>query len=184
MVTKQHHGIGSGYYPLHDKFRVFGNITLWFRLDVVDNLLGSQDSLVDCMLDVELLGNLNYAAFLKPPAVNPHIEQDEASVLSVARAHRLNLWPITLSEEDDFLYVGELLEQLFTSKDMLKMANQRGWKLSVICPASIIRGELVLWLPEYPNVSSINLFVDLSLIDCSELRASIIPLDERLPILL
>jgi hypothetical protein len=77
-----------------------------------------------------------------------------------------------------------LLLKLFAGESVLQVLKQRGWHLRVICPASEIGGKLVCWLPKNPNVRTVDFLVNHPAIDCAELWASIVPLDERLSKLL
>lgn len=181
MISEQHERIATSYYPLHDQIPILSNVAFGLRFYEFHNLISGHYPLVNGVFDIKIAGNLQYRFLFKPPAIDPDIEQDEADVVSISASHSLNLWPITLTEQDDFSCIGELLLKLLAGESMLEMLKQRGWHLRIISPASVVGRELILWLPKNPDVRSINFLVNHPSGDRPELWASIVPLDKRLP---
>lgn len=175
MMAEQHERVSPGYYPFHHKRWVFRDIALWFRLYELDYLLSGQNSVVNSVFDIKLVGYVDYLVFLEPPPVDPNIEEDETDLISIATTDRLNLRPIAFTEEDDLLHIRKHLLHLFPIKSLLEVNKERGRHLSVTCPATEVGGKLVLWLPENTHVSPIDFLIDLPSIDAPELRASIVP---------
>src|SRR5690606_31231582 len=174
----QHNWMSSSDDALHHEVGVFGDIRLWFRFYKIDDLLSGHDLLVDSVLDTDLLGNVDYTAFLQPPSINPNIEQDERDIAAVSRSHRLYLGPIPLTEQNNFLRIRKSLLKLFPCECLLKMGQKMGGQLSAICPATKSGGDILLWLPKYSYVRPVNFLVNFPAIYGSELRASIIPDNE------
>jgi len=180
MITEEHKRDATRYYPFHDQVPIFGNITFGLRFYEFDDLIRSHQFLSNGMLNIQCVGNLQYSIFLEPPAVNPYIKENERDIFAISTSHGLNLRAVPFAEQYDLGSVGKLLLKLFAGERSLKMLKERGWHLRVICPSSELRGKRIVWLPEDPNVGTVNFLVDHPSINCRELWASIIPLDERL----
>lgn len=184
MVSEQHQRDATRYYSLHHQGFVFRDIAFGLRFYEFNDLISGHDFLVNSMLDIKCLGNLQYTIFLKPPAINPCIEKYEGNVRPVSTSTTLDLRAVPFSEKDDLFDIGELLLKLFSGEGVLKVLKKRGWHLRVICPSAEVGGKRVIWLPKDPDVSTVNFLIDHPGINCTELWASIIPLDERLSELL
>ena len=180
MISEQHQRDASRYYAFHDQIPIFRDITFGLRFYEFDHLVRRHDLLVDGVFDFKTIGNIQHAILFEPPSIDPDVEQDEGHIFAVTSTAGLDLWPVPFAEENDLACIGELLKQFLPAERVLQMLKKRGWHLRVICPASVVWGKRICWLPKDSHISTVDLLVDLPLVDGCELRASIVPFDERL----